>query len=134
MDAVATFQAVIDRYLAACEAHNAAGCAAFYATDGEVHSPFGPPAKGPAEIAAEHRRWFEEGEIDKTMVVIRAGSGGEPGYCLVRFVADVSGPEGGMERFRGTSLIVMERRTDGVWTIKLTSLNEAEKQGTDQDT
>lgn len=133
MDAVATFQPLIDRYLAAYEAHDAAGCAALYAADGVVHSPFGPPANGPAEIEAEHRRWFEDGETDKTMAVTRAGIDGDLGYCLVHFEADVPGPNGGTDRFCGTSLNVMERRSDGVWTIKLTSLNELVEHDTDQD-
>ena len=134
MDAVATFQALIDRYLAAYEAHDAVGCAALYATDGEVYSPFGAPAHGPAEIEAEHRRWFEDGETNKTMAVTRAGIDGNLGYCLVWFEADVPGQDGGTERFRGTSLNVMERRSDGVWTIKLTSLNEVQEPGTESDT
>lgn len=117
MDAVATFQPLIDRYLAAYEAHDAAGCAALYA----------------AEIEAEHRRWFEDGETDKTMAVTRAGIDGDLGYCLVHFEANVPGPKGGTDRFCGTSLNAMERRSDGVWTIKLTSLNELVEHDTDQD-
>jgi len=134
LDAVATFQAVIDRYLAAYTAKDAAGCAALYAGTAEVHSPFGPVARGRAEIEAEHQRWFGEGETNKTMQVTRAGACGDLGYCLVAFDADLLGADGATERVRGTSLNVMERRTDGVWTITLTSLNEVVKQGTDQDT
>ena len=133
MDEVATFQAVIDRYLAVYAAHDAAGCAAVYAADGEVHSPHRPVAKGPAEIVATRRGWFEDGEIDKAMRVSRAGLDGDLGYCLVDFAADVPGEGGGTHWFRGTSLNVMQRRTDGVWTIKLTSPNETVEQATDQD-
>ena len=132
-----TFQAVIDRYLAAYAAHDAAGCAAVYAPDAEVHSPFGQAAIGTAVIAAIHRDWFEDGETNKTMRVIRAGIDGNLGYCLVHFEADVpgdgGGQGGGMDRFRGSSLNVMQRGADGIWTITLTSLNERQEQDTDQD-
>lgn len=133
MDPVATFQAVIDRYLAACAAADAAGCAALYAENGEVHSPFGPPAIGQAQIEAAHLSWFEDGETNKLMAVTRAGTDGNLGDCLVGFEADVPGENGHMERFRGTSLNVMERRSDGVWTIKLTSPNELVEPRTESD-
>ena len=134
LDPVATFQAVIDRYLAAYSAHDAVGCAALYAENAEVRSPFGPVARGRAEIEAEHLRWFADGETNKTMQVTRAGIDGDLGYCLVVFAADVPRAGGAVERVRGSSLNVLERRTDGIWTITLTSLNEAVEQGTDQDT
>jgi len=132
--AVATFQAVIDRYLAAYAGYDAAGCAALYGADGEIHSPFARPAKGQSEIEATHGNWFEDGETNKTMRVTHAGIDGDLGYCCVEYEADVPGADGGTDRFRGTSLNVMERRTGGDWTIKLTSLNEAREQGTDHDT
>ena len=133
MDARNIFQGLIDRYLANYAAHDAAGCAALYAPDGKVFSPFGPPAMGRDQIAATHLDWFKAGEADKTMTVTHAAIAGDLGYCLVAFEAGVPGAGGTTERYRGTSLNVMERRSDGVWTIKLTSLNEAVKQGTDQD-
>lgn len=125
---------MVDRYLAAYEAHDAAGCAALYAGDGEVHSPFGPPARGRAEIEAEHLRWFEDGETNKTMRVIRAAATGDLGYCLVTFAADVPGENGGVERFFGTSLNVMTRDQSGGWAIAVSSLNETTKQGMDLST
>ena len=133
MDAVATFQALIDRYLAAYEAHDAAGCAAFYAPDAEMHSPYGPAATGRAEIAATHRDWFEEGETNKVMQVTSAGIVGDLGYCLVRFEANMPAADGGTEQSRGISLNLMERRDDGVWTIALASLNELVETGTEPD-
>ena len=74
-----------------------------------------PPADGRAEIEAEHRRWFEDGETNKTMAVTRAGIDGDLGYCLVHFEADVPGEGGGNERFRGTSLNVMQR--GAAWSL-----------------
>ena len=128
MDPLSTFQAVIDRDLAAYEAEDAEGCAALYAEDGELVSPFGPPVRGRVAIAAAHRDWFSEGETNKTMTVVRAGIDGALGYCLVRYAAEVPVAAGGRSQSRGLSLNVMERRSDGHWTIKLTSLNEQMEQ------
>ena len=128
MDPLSTFQAVIDRYLAAYEAEDAEGCAAFQAEDGEIVSPFGPPAQGRPEIAALHRDGFAEGVTDKVMTVIRAGIDGALGYYLVRYAAEVPGVAGIPEQSRGLTLNVMQRRSDGHWTIKPTSLNEQMEQ------
>lgn len=129
MDAVHAFQALIDSYRARYEAHDAQGCAALYAEDGEVHSAFGPPAVGRPAIESVHRDWFEDGETNKTMMVTRAGARDDMGYCLVQFEADIPAESGGSERFRGTSLNVLERRADGGWNIKLTSLYGLVDQG-----
>ena len=124
MDAVATFQALIDRYLASYTAHDARGCAAVYAEDAAVHSPYSQPAIGRPAIEATHRDWFEDGETNKSMRVTHAGIGGDMGFCFVEYAADLPVDGGAVERARGTSLNVMERRGDGDWTITLASLNE----------
>lgn len=123
------FQALVDSYLARYAAHDAAGCAALYAENAEVYSPFGPPAVGRAAIEASHRDWFEDGERNKVMTVTRAAARDDMGYCLVRFEADIPGENGATERFRGASLNVLERGADGAWNIKLTSLNALVDQG-----
>lgn len=133
VDAAAVCQAVIDRYLAACAVRDAAGCAALHGAEGAVQSPVGPPAKGQAEIAAVHRDLFKDGETNKAMRLTRAGIDGDPGYCLIQFEAVGPGADGGTIRFRGTSLNVMQRRTDGIWTIALTSLNESLEQAMESD-
>ena len=128
MDPLSTFQAVIDRDLAAYEAEDAEGCAAFCAEGGEIVSSFGPPAQGRPEIAALHRGWFAEGETDKVMTVTRAGIDGASGYCRMRYAAEVPVVPGARAHSRRRSLNVMQRRSDGHWTIKPTSLNEQMEQ------
>lgn len=122
MDATEVLQSVIDLYLAAYEAHDAAACAALYADDGVVISPFGPPAIGRDAIRDAHEAWFLDGETNKVMTVIRAGIDGKTGHCLVAFSADVPG-DAGPERFHGASLNTLARTNDR-WLMTHSSLNE----------
>lgn len=130
MDARAEFQRLIDRYLAAYAAQDADGCAALYTEEAVVLSSFGPPAIGRAEIAAAHRTWFEEGETNKTMTVLRAGIAGDLGHCLVAFSADMPG-ETGPERFHGASLNILTRSAGG-WRLSQTGLLATDDDLTDR--
>ncbi len=134
MDAVTPFQALTDRGRAACRTHGAAGCAALPGENGEVRAPFAPPATGRDAIAATRGHRFARGETNGVTTVTGAASDGDIGFRRVHFEADVPGADRAAERFRGTSFDVQVRRSDGIWTIRLTSPNELVKQGTDQDT
>ena len=130
MDARAAFQAVIDRYLLAYDRHDAAACAAVYAVDGQILSPFGPPVIGTAAIRAVHEEWFDEGETGKTMTIAEARAEGGTGFCLVAYAADVPDGAGGTTESRGLSLNTMTRRDGGDWVIRHTSITELDADDT----
>ncbi len=108
-------QNVMDRMREAYRAGDAAGCAALFTPDGELHSPYAPPARGRAEIEALHRIWTVDGE-NKELRVLKAGASADLAWCLAAYSeGDVSGD--------GTSVCVMERQADGGWLICMCSLN-----------
>lgn len=123
MDDQAAIRDVIARYLAAYESRDAAGCAAVYASDSIMLSPWSPPLHGPAEIAAAHTEWFGEGETNKVMTTHRLTVDGDIGVCLIHYNADVPGHVG---KVCGASLNTLARQFDGSWKISLCSLNELE--------
>lgn len=124
----AEFQALIDRYLAGYESHDARACASQYAQDGKVFSPWSAPVSGTEAIEALHEEWFLDGESDKVMTVFDARANGDIGYCLVRYAANVPGNPGGLERIFGSSLNTLTRQPDGHWKIQHTSINELDNE------
>ena len=48
-------QSLFNIYVAAYQAGDAAACAAIFAINGELYSPYAPPARGRAAIEALHR-------------------------------------------------------------------------------
>ena len=123
MDARAEFQNLFDRYVERYLAGDAAGCAAFYAPDGQIHSPFGPLVVGADALAKIHEEWFQEGEINKTIQVLDARAEGDIGYCLARYSADLPQGDGSYQPDGGTSVNTFERLENGRWVIRHTSLN-----------
>lgn len=128
MTARELFQPVLDRYLQAYIAHDSAGCAAEFTPDGQIFSPYGPPATGTAALKAAHDCWFEEGEFNKSMTILEARAEGGVGFCSLLYAANVTAPDGQVLRIVGTGLSTFLRQTDGSWKIRHTSLNELEEQ------
>lgn len=111
------FQKLFDAYVACYRAGDAARCASFFVSGGELYSPYGPPAIGRVAIEAAHRDWVEDGAENKTIEVTGAGCSGNLGWCLAHYSEGSTG--------QGTSLNVFERQTDGSWLITHCSLNQA---------
>ena len=105
-------------YLKAYEKYDAAGCAAIYAVEALVLTPWGPPAKGRSAIADTHREWFEEGETNKSLTIADLRVSGDHATCLMGFSADVPADGGGTEPSHGSSLSVLARNNDGIWLIQ----------------
>lgn len=122
-DAHEALRAVLDRYLHAYKACDAAGCAAEFAHDAWVLSPWSSPAKGRAEIAAQHTDWFAEDERNKEMTFVDLQVSGDLANGLVRYAADIPG-EHGPERVFGVGLNSFRRGRDGNWQITHSSLHE----------
>lgn len=114
MTAHSEFQSLCDRYAACYIAKDAAGCAAVFALDAELFSPFAPPAMGRDAIKALHAEWVAEEDEDKVISVVSAGMSGDIGWCLARYSAGAES---------GTSLNVLQRQSDGGWRITHCSLN-----------
>jgi uncharacterized protein (TIGR02246 family) len=112
-------QRLVDQYLAAYTAHDAAGCAALYDEAGVILSPWEPPVHGPERIARTHETWFAEGETDKTMEISDLVVSGDIAVCLLHFAANM--PDG--SKAEGTSLNSLKRQPDGGWKLLHTSLN-----------
>ncbi len=127
-DAQAIFQTLFDAYVDRYLAGDALACAEFYAEDGQIHSPFGPPVVGRAAIAQEHLVWFQENEVNKTVTILEARAAGDIGFALAEYGADVPQEDGSLAREEGTSLNSFERGPDGTWRIRHTSLNAAAEQ------
>ncbi|MEO0682589.1 MAG: SgcJ/EcaC family oxidoreductase [Pseudomonadota bacterium] len=106
-------EALAQAYLAAYAAEDAAGCAGGFAEDARLDTPFGPPALGRAAIAEAHLEWFEEPECDKRMDVVECGCDGALGWALLRWSAEVDGPQGGAVRAGGATLATLRRGEDG---------------------
>ncbi len=110
-------QELIDRYVSCYRAGDAAGCAAVYSLEGELYSPFGPPAMGRAAIEAIHDDWVKEGAEAKDIKVLSAGHSGDLGWCIARFSEGATG--------NGSSMNILARQLDGSWLITHCSLNES---------
>jgi ketosteroid isomerase-like protein len=108
-------QALLDQMARAYRAGDAAGCAALFAPDGELHSPYAPPARGRPEIEALHKIWTADGE-NKSFTLLNAAASGSLGWCLCRFAE-------GETAGTGTSLMVLERDVQGVWRIRICCLH-----------
>lgn len=113
-------QAFWNIYAAAYRAGDAAACAAMFALDAELHSPYAPPARGRAAIEALHSIWTQDGGgADKQMTVIDAGSSGDLAWCLAAYSeGEASGD--------GISLGILERRAGKDWLIRMCSLNSSD--------
>lgn len=116
MDLQRDLQSVWDEYLAAYRNGDAAGCAAVFCRDALLTSPYGPPARGRAQIEALHSQWVGEGGENKQLEMVDFGGGGTLAWCLAKFSE-------GLQTGAGMSLSVLERH-DGRWLIKMCSLNE----------
>ena len=66
-------QKLFDLYAAAYQAGDATACATMFALNGELYSPYAPPARGRAAIEALHQVWTQEGGSSKHVIVIDAG-------------------------------------------------------------
>ncbi|MER8438349.1 hypothetical protein NKH36_00100 [Mesorhizobium sp. M1312] len=108
-------QNVYNAYAKAYRGKDAAGCAAVFTQEGEVYSPYAPPARGRTAVEALHRVWTQLGGDDKQLSVIDAGSSGDLAWCLTAYRD---------EHEKGTSLNVFQRQPDGRWLIRICSLNE----------
>ncbi len=114
-------QNLFNTYAAAYRAGDAAACAAMFVLNGELHSPYAPPARGRAAIEALHRIWTQDGGSDKKLTVIDAGSSGELAWCLATYSeGQVTGD--------GTSLNILEHQANGDWLIRICSLNSNDPQ------
>ena len=119
MDIKKELQLLFDRYVAAYRTGDGEGCAAFFAADAELHSPYGPVARGRQSIAKTHLQWTSEGAEKKQLEVINAGVSGDLAWCFAEFTeGEVTGA--------GVSLNVLERQPDGSWLIRMCSLNDRE--------
>jgi len=110
---------LIQRYLAAYESHDAAGCAGAYAPNALVLSPWGPPLRGRQAILAAHTDWFAEGEHNKVMTIDDIEIDGDLAVCLLRYRADVP-----LGKVCGISLNTLQPQPDRDWKIRYTSLQE----------
>jgi ketosteroid isomerase-like protein len=108
-------QRVYDAYATAYRMKDAAGCAAVFTEDGEVFSPYAPPARGRPAVEALHQEWTQLGGQDKQLSVTDAGSSGDLAWCLTAYVD---------AHESGTSLNVFQRQSGGKWLIRICSLNE----------
>ncbi|TIV19499.1 MAG: DUF4440 domain-containing protein [Mesorhizobium sp.] len=115
-------QEIWDFYVAAYRSGDAAGCAAIFTDDAEVHSPYGPPARGRAEIEALHGVWVQHAGPNKTLEVIEVGSSENLAWTLAAYSE-------GEAVGNGTSLSVFERQPNGGWLIRVCSLNSTDAGG-----
>ena len=117
------FDALFAAYFDAYSRRDAEGCAAGYAEDAAIYSPWGPPAIGRAAIAAIHRDWFEETETDKTWNVLHARSDGYNGHCLLRFESTVADSDGTLGRVAGIGVHALSHTDGEGWRILYSSMN-----------
>ncbi|TPK61594.1 DUF4440 domain-containing protein [Mesorhizobium sp. B2-4-19] len=107
-------------YVAAYRAGDAAGCAAVFTSDAELHSPYAPPARGRAAIEALHGVWTQYATPDKTLAILEAGASGQLAWSLAAYSE-------GEATGNGTSLSVFERQAaGGRWLIRMCSLNSTD--------
>lgn len=110
-------QSVLDAYLKAYRAGDAARCASVYSDNAQIFSPYGPPASGRDQIEELHCDWVAEGSPGKRLEIVEAGSDGNLAWCFARYS---EGSETGV----GYSLNVFERQPGGNWLIRMSNLNE----------
>ena len=113
-------QKLLDAYAKAYQAGDAAACAKMYTLDGELHSPYAPPARGRSEIEALHRTWTEDVNGEKKLTVVHAGGSNDLIWCLATYTE-------GHATGNGTSLNILERQSDGIWLIRVSSLNSTDR-------
>ncbi len=114
-------QALFDVYAAAYRAGDACACAAVFAPEGELYSPYAPPARGRSAIEALHGIWTQGGGGGKQLSIVDAGSSGDLAWCLATFSeGQVTGD--------GTSLNILERQADGKLQVRICSLTSGEPQ------
>ncbi|TPI65049.1 hypothetical protein FJ417_00265 [Mesorhizobium sp. B3-1-7] len=106
-------------YATAYSAGDAGACAAVFAIDGQLFSPYAPPARGRAAIEALHKLWTRDGMGNKQLVVLEAGGSGDFAWCLATYSE-------GLATGNGTSLNVFERQPQGNWLIRICSLNSSD--------
>ncbi len=116
-------QAMMDRWVSLYVAGDIEGAVAAYAEDGEIHSPYGPPARGRDEIRATTEAWKATGETNKTVTVLRAWGDGALAGCIARYSGDYPAADGGMATESGISVNLARREAGGGWTILVSSLN-----------
>ena len=112
-------QNLFNIYAAAYRAGDATTCAAMFALNGELYSPYAPPARGRAAIEALHKVWTQERGGGKQLIVIDAGGSDDLAWCLATFSE-------GQVTDDGTSLNIFERHADGNWQIRICSLNSSD--------
>ena len=112
-------QDLYNSYAAAYSLGDAATCAAAFALDGELFSPYAPPARGREAIETLHNEWTRDRVGDKQLVVVAAGGSGDLARCLATYSE-------GLATGNGTSLNVFERQPDGNWLIRVCSLNSSD--------
>lgn len=122
-------QALVERYLSAYTAQDAAGCADIYDENAVLLSPWTPPAHGPAAIARIHQDWFAEGETNKMLEIADLVVAGDLAICLLHFRSDVPGQDGAWHKAEGTSLNSLRRRPAVGWKMLHTSLNMLQDPG-----
>ena len=118
---------LVDAYLAAYSAQDSEGCARAFTPDGALFSPFGPPAKGRAAIAATHSEWFAEDEEDKRLEVLEFHENGESGHCLLGWSARVpdKNETSGFRTEGGVSLCVLALKGNEVLFSRLALVPDA---------
>jgi ketosteroid isomerase-like protein len=119
MSTFVELQNVMSRMASAYTLGDATACAQMFTNDGELHSPYAPPARGRQEIEALHRIWTEGEVDDKALTVVQAGGSENLAWCLATY-----SEQGG--KYPGTSLCVFERQETGEWLIRICSLNGIE--------
>ena len=112
-------QGLYNAYAAAYSVGDAGACAAVFAPDGELFSPYAPPARGREAIEALHKDWTRDGVGDKQLVVVAAGGSGDLAWCLASYSE-------GLATGNGTSLNVFEGQPNGNWLIRVCSLNSSD--------
>jgi hypothetical protein len=103
-------QDLLDRMASLYVAGIADACAEMFTDDAQLHSSFGPPAIGRAEIRDLHRDWVAEADA-KRFSVLDHGSTDTMAWCLCRFAEGDIADE-------GTSLIVLELQQNDAWLIR----------------
>lgn len=110
-------RALLQKYLEAYRKKDPGGCAACFASNAVLYSPYAAPVEGRDAIYNVHRDWVSEGGADKTLDIIRAGSDRASSWCVARFSE-------GDPPVEGFSLNVFERDENGAWVIAVSSLSE----------
>lgn len=119
MIVLSALQGLLDIYVSAYRAGDAAGCVAVFTADAVLTSPYAPAARGRGEIEALHRDWVAGGAENKKLEIVEFGGADRVAWCLARFSEGEATGE-------GVSLNIFERQSDGGWLIRMCSLNAAD--------